>query len=49
MLQKSNSSVAGVKTMYKKVSEAIEELIGALRSTETKAIRITLADRHCVN
>ena len=49
VLQKSNSSATGVKVMYKKVAEAIEELIGALGNTETKAIRIALADRHHVN
>ena len=49
MLQKSNSSSAGVKTMYKKVSEAVEELIGSLGNTETKAKRIALADHHRVN
>jgi hypothetical protein len=35
--------------MYKMVSEAIEELIRALGSTETKAIRIALANHHRVN
>jgi oligoribonuclease NrnB/cAMP/cGMP phosphodiesterase (DHH superfamily) len=49
VLQKSNSSAARVKTMYKMVSEAVEELIRALGSTETKAIRIALADHHRVN
>ena len=49
MLQKSNSSSAGVKTMYKKVSKAVEELIGSLGNTETKVIRIALADHHHVN
>ena len=49
MLQKSNSSAAGVKTVYKKVSEAVEELIGSLGNTEAKVIRIALADHQCVN
>jgi len=35
--------------MYKKVAEAVEELIRALGTAENKAIKIALADRHCVN
>ena len=35
--------------MYKKVTEAVEELFGALWNSETKAIRIILADCHHVN
>ena len=49
MLWKSDTPAAGVKVMYKKVAEAVEELIGALWTTENKAIKIALADRHHVN
>ena len=49
MLQKSNTPAAGVKVMYKKVAEAVEELIGALGTAENKAIKIALADHHRVN
>lgn len=41
--------MAGVKVVYKKVAKATKDLIGALGNMETKAIRATLADRHCVN
>ena len=34
---------------YKKVAEAVEELIEALGTAENKAIKIALADRHHVN
>ena len=35
--------------MYKKVAEAVEQLIGALGTDENKAIKIALADHHRVN
>ena len=35
--------------MYKKVAEAVEELIRALGTAENKAIKIPLADRHHVH
>ena len=41
--------MAGVKTMYEKVAEAIEGLIGALSTQENKVIKAGLADRQCVN
>ena len=44
MLQKSNSSAAGVKTVYKKVSEVVEELIGSLGNTKTRPIASLLID-----
>jgi hypothetical protein len=46
VLQKSNSLVAGVKDVYKRVAEAAEELVGALGNTENKSIRAALANRH---
>lgn len=49
MLQKCSSPVSRVKAIYKKVAEATKELIGALRSTVNKAIRVALADHHRVN
>ena len=49
VLQRSGSSVVRVKAVYKKVAEAIEELIGTLGNMENKAIRAALADRHRVN
>ena len=49
VLWKSNTPAAGVKVVYKKVVEAVEELIGALGTAKNKAIKIALADRHRVN
>jgi hypothetical protein len=49
VFQKSNSPMASVKTVYKKVAEAVEGLIGALRTQENKAIKVALADRQRVN
>ena len=49
VLRKSNTLITGVKVMYKKVAEAVEELIGALGTAKNKAIKIALADRHRVN
>jgi hypothetical protein len=46
VLQKSSTPAVGVKVMYKKVVESMEELIEALRTAENKAIKIALADRH---
>ena len=46
VLRKSNTLAAGVKVVYKKVVEAVEELIGALGTAENKAIKIVLADYH---
>ena len=45
----SNTLAVGVKVMYKKVEEAIEELIGALGTIENKAKKIAFADHHHVN
>ena len=44
VLQKSNSSTSGVKTVYKKVFEAVEELISSLGNTETRLIANLLID-----
>ena len=49
VFQKSYSSTADVKTVYKKVVEAIEGLIGALSTQENKAIKVALADHQRVN
>jgi len=49
VLRKSNTPAAGVKVVYKKVAEAVEELIGSLGTAENKAIKVSLADRHRVN
>ena len=49
MLRKSDTPAAAVKVMYKKVAEAVEELIGALGTVENKAIKIALVDRHHFN
>ena len=35
--------------VYKKVAEAMEEIIGALGTAENKALKIALADHHHVN
>jgi len=39
----------GVKVVYKEVANGTEELVGALGHAEIKAIRVALANRHCVN
>ena len=49
MLDKSSTPVVGVKAIYKEVAKATEELVGALGHAEIKAIRVALANRHCVN
>ena len=41
--------MVGVKTMYKKVAESVEGLIGALGTQENKAIKVVLADCQHVN
>ena len=41
--------MADVKTMYKKVANAVEALIRALGTQENKAIKVALANRQRVN
>jgi hypothetical protein len=49
VLRKSSTPAAGVKVVYKKVAESVDELIRALGTTKNKVIKIALADRHRVN
>ena len=49
VLRKSDTLAAGVKVVYKKVAEVVEELIGSLGTAENKAIKIAFVDHHRVN
>lgn len=49
VLGKGNTHATGVKAVYKEVAEATEELVGSLGTTESKAIRAALTDRHRLN
>lgn len=49
VLQKSSSTVVGIKAIYREVVEVAEELVGALGSFKIKAIWAALADSHRVN
>lgn len=44
MIQKCKTSMDGVKAVYRRVVESIEDLIGALGTPENKSIKIALAD-----
>jgi len=49
VIQKSKISMEGVKALYRRVAETIEDLIGALGTAENKVVKVALADRPRVN
>jgi hypothetical protein len=49
VIQKCNTLVEGVKAIFKRVAEMVEELIEALGTQENKAIKVALANHPRVN